>query len=117
LCEGDGLAAAVLESLAGTGLYTKVRDMLQSKCPRCNGSVTTAMIDYPVVSKHTIIIIKDVPAKVCSQCGEIVEVQLDSNLHQKIRRLIESGSVLSRTVEVPVYDIEDIRQFDSRSYP
>lgn len=108
LREGDGLAAAVLEGLAGTSMYPKVRDILQSKCPVCGGNVITATIYYPVALKDTIVLLEDVPAKVCSQCGELVEVQVDFDLKDRIRRLISSNSVPCKTLEVPVYDIVDI---------
>jgi len=109
LRESEGLAAAILGSLVGTRLYTKLRDILRSRCPRCSGNVTTTMIDYPVPSKDRVVIIRNVPAQVCSQCGEIVEVQLDFSLKKKLLRLTESSPVPRRTVEVPVYDIGDIR--------
>lgn len=109
LREKSGIAASVLESFGGTRLYTKVRDILRSKCPRCGGKVTNAMIDYPLVLKGKIVMLRNVPAEVCSQCGELVEAQLDSELKEKVRHLLESGSVPHGTVEIPVYYVADIR--------
>ena len=109
LREKSGVAASVLESFGGTRLYTKVRDVLRSQCPRCNGKVTNTMIDYPLVLKGKLVVLRNVPAKVCSQCGELVEAQLDAELKERVRHLLEPGSVPHGTVEIPVYYLADIR--------
>ena len=40
------------------------------ECFKCKGNLIQKKINYVVNLENTIIIIKQVPAKVCSQCGE-----------------------------------------------
>lgn len=40
------------------------------ECFKCKGNLIEKKINYVVNLENTIIIIKQVPAKVCSQCGE-----------------------------------------------
>jgi len=40
------------------------------KCFICNGDIIEKDVNYVVDLEKTIIIVKSVPAKVCTQCGE-----------------------------------------------
>jgi len=104
----NGVAASILESFGGTRLYTKVRDILRGKCPRCGAKVTNAIIDYPLALKGKIVMLRNVPAEVCSQCKEVVEIQLNSELEEKIRDLVESDALPCEVVKMPVCDLVDV---------
>lgn len=108
LHEGEGVAVGLMEAsgFAGARLYAKSASILRSKCPRCGAKVTKTMIDYPLVLKGRIVIVRKIPAQVCSQCGEVVEVKFISELQERVRHLVESDSSLCAMAEVPVYDFE-----------
>lgn len=110
LREGEGMAAAVLETLIGPGLdkVTEEITILTGNCRKCGGQIAKATVDRPLVLKGKIIIVENVPAEVCSRCGELVKVQLDSELEEKVRQLVESGAQPHRVAEVPVYDLADV---------
>jgi len=111
LREGEGVAASVLETLVGPGLdrVTKEITILSGKCRKCGGQIIKATVDYPVVLKGKTIIVGGVPAEVCSHCGELIEVQLDSELEEKVEYLLESAAPPHRVAKVPVYEVADIR--------
>ena len=50
------------------------------ECFMCKGELIEKKVNYMVDLEKTIIIIKDVPAKVCDQCGE----QYFDDEHRKI---------------------------------
>ena len=108
LRERSGVAASVLENFGGTSLYTKVRNILRGKCPRCGAKITAAIIDYPLVLKGMIIMLRNVPAEVCSQCKEIVEIKLNPELEEKIRDLVESDALPFEVVKMPVCNLVDV---------
>ena len=89
-------------------LYAKFTSILRSKCPRCGAKVTKTMIDYPLMLKCRIVIARNVPAEVCSECGELVEVKFISELQERVRHLVESDSSPCAMAEVPVYDFEGV---------
>jgi len=66
------------------------------------------MIDYPLMLKCRIVIARNVPAEVCSECGELVEVKFISELQERVRHLVESDSSPCAMAEVPVYDFEGV---------
>ena len=111
LREGEGVAAGILQTLVGAGLDKVIKEItiLSGKCRKCGGQIAKATVDYPLVLKGKTIIVGSVPAEVCSHCGELIEVQLDSELEEKVRHLVESDAPSSRMAKVPVYEVADIR--------
>lgn len=109
LRDGGGVGSSILESFGGAGLYTKLRDFSRSKCPRCAGKVAKTMIDYPLVWKGRVVILRNVPAEVCSRCGALLQIQFASQLEERIRHLVGSDSLPGAMATVPVYDLGDIR--------
>jgi len=111
LREGEGVAAGILQTLVGAGLDKVIKEItiLSGKCRKCGGQIAKATVDYPLVLKGKTIIVGSVPAEVCSQCGELVEVQLDSGLEEKVEYLLESAAPPHRVANVPVYDLAAIR--------
>jgi YgiT-type zinc finger domain-containing protein len=45
--------------------------MVKERCPLCGGEKKDGYTIYTVDLGFGIVILKDVPAKVCSQCGEV----------------------------------------------
>jgi YgiT-type zinc finger domain-containing protein len=69
-------------------------------CAVCGGELEATTITHEVKRGTHIYLFQNVPAKVCSACGEI---WIDEEVLQQIDRLIETG-VPVRKVETPVYD-------------
>lgn len=57
-------------------------------CFMCKGEVIEKKVNYMVDLENTIIIIKGVPAKVCTQCGEqYFEDQTSENIENIVNKL------------------------------
>jgi YgiT-type zinc finger domain-containing protein len=69
-------------------------------CAVCGGELEATTITHEVKRDSHIYLFQNVPAKVCTACGEI---WIDEEVLQVIDRLIETG-VPVRKVETPVYD-------------
>ena len=62
------------------------------ECFMCKGELIEKKVNYMVDLEKTIIIIKDVPAKVCDQCGE---QYFDDETSQNIEKIVNKLKDLS----------------------
>ena len=110
LRENEGVAAGILDSLLGAGLEKIKREIVIrcGKCFRCGGKTARALVDYPLAPKGKVIILRSVPAEMCSRCGELLQAQLDPKLEERIRHLVDSDAVPHKIANVPVYELADI---------
>lgn len=69
-------------------------------CFMCKGNLEKKKVNYMVDLDKTIIIIKDVPAKVCTQCGE---QYFDDETSQNIEKIVEELKNLSTEVTIVKY--------------
>lgn len=69
-------------------------------CFKCNGILEEKKVNYVVDLKNTIIIIKEVPAKVCKDCGE---QYFDDETSQNIEKIVSRLKDLSAEVTVVKY--------------
>ncbi len=69
-------------------------------CAVCGGELKATTITHEVKRGSDMYLFQNVPAKVCTACGEL---WIDEDVLQQIDRLLETG-VPVRTVETPVYD-------------
>ena len=69
-------------------------------CAVCGGELKATTITHEEKRDSQIYLFQNVPAKVCTACGEI---WIDEEVMQQIDQLIETG-VPVRKVETPVYD-------------
>jgi len=69
-------------------------------CAVCGGELQATTITHEEKRDSQIYLFQNVPAKVCTACGEI---WIDEEVLQEIDKLIETG-VPVRKVETPVYD-------------
>jgi YgiT-type zinc finger domain-containing protein len=69
-------------------------------CAVCGGKLEATTITHEEKRGRNRYVFQNVPAKVCTACGEI---WMDEEVLQQIDQLIEYG-VPARTVETPVYD-------------
>ena len=69
-------------------------------CAVCGGKLEATTITHEEKRDSNRYVFQNVPAKVCTACGEI---WIDEEVLQQIDQLIEYG-VPARKVETPVYD-------------
>lgn len=69
-------------------------------CFMCKGQLIEKKVNYMVDLEDTIIIIKGVPAKVCTQCGE---QYFDDKTSENIEKIVEQLKELSTEVTIVNY--------------
>ncbi len=69
-------------------------------CFKCKGNLEVKNVNYMVDLEETIIIIKGVPAKVCTQCGE---QYFDDETAENIEKIVEQLKKLSPEVTIVNY--------------
>lgn len=69
-------------------------------CFMCKGQLQEKKVNYVVDLENTIIIIKGVPAKVCTQCGE---QYFDDKTSENIEKIVEQLKELSTEVTIVNY--------------
>lgn len=70
------------------------------KCFMCRGKTEKKLVNYIVDMDTTIIIIKDVPANVCTQCGERY---FDDEVMKKLEKIIDNIKKISVEISVVKY--------------
>ena len=74
------------------------------KCPRCGGELEDKRITHPQQYEGKILILENVPAEVCQQCGEVL---LRPDILERVQKLVWEGAAPRRTARVPVYDFAE----------
>lgn len=69
-------------------------------CFKCKGKLEEKNVNYMVDSEETIIIIKGVPAKVCTQCGE---QYFDDETAGNIEKIVDQLKELATEVTIVNY--------------
>ena len=72
------------------------------ECFMCKGDLEEKKVNYVVDLENTIIIIKDVPAKVCKKCGEKF---YDDSTAKNIEKIVNKLKEL--TIEVTIVKYEE----------
>ncbi len=66
------------------------------KCYFCGGNLTSDFATIPFVVGKSVIVVKEVPAQVCSQCGEaIMDSEVAQVVDQMLKRAWQSGFEVS----------------------
>lgn len=55
------------------------------QCLHCKGNLEEGIVNYPVDLGEQFILVKEVPASVCKQCGEFY---LDDDVFMKIEKIV-----------------------------
>lgn len=71
-------------------------------CNVCEGNLRHELVSYTQWYQGRLIVIENVPAWVCEQCGE---TYYDPDVVERIQALIWSGAEPTRVIETPVYDL------------
>ena len=66
-------------------------------CPLCKGSIVEGISTFTTDLGSGVVVVRDVPAFVCSQCGE---EWLSDNTAMKLENIVESARQKHVTVEV-----------------
>ncbi len=74
-------------------------------CPLCSGRLLSRKITNPQEYDGKVVILENVPAEVCQQCGDVL---VDPDVLKKIQKIVWSGAEAKRSVNVPVYDLTDV---------
>ena len=69
-------------------------------CFVCKGNIEEKKVNYVVDLENTIIIIKGVPAKVCTQCGE---QYFEDEIAENIEKMVNQLKQLSTEVTIVNY--------------
>ena len=75
------------------------------KCAFCKGNTEERLISYVQEYKGRVVIIENVPAEVCTQCGEKF---IGPEVAEKIQRLVWEQPAPKRRANVPVYDLAEV---------
>ncbi len=76
-----------------------------SKCHFCKGQTEIKNIDVDFRWGDQLIVVKDVPVEVCSQCGErYYSAEVSKKLDEIVKKQNESKSKPKKVLEVPVYN-------------
>ena len=69
-------------------------------CFMCKGNLEMKTVNYIVDLGNTIIIVKEVPAKVCTQCGEQF---FEDNIAENIERIVNDLKKIATEIAVVNY--------------
>ncbi|MDP2949504.1 MAG: type II toxin-antitoxin system MqsA family antitoxin [Chloroflexota bacterium] len=89
--------------MAGTGWTPHNLNVMN--CAFCKGDIEEKTITYIAEYRDRVVIIENVPAEVCTQCGEKF---IRPEVAEKIQRLVWEQPSPRRSTEVPVYDLAEV---------
>lgn len=69
----------------------------RKKCPLCGGTMNDGIASVPFLIRAKIIVIKDVPAEICSDCGE---AYMKSHVVDKVEKCIDSLECLHSEIAI-----------------
>lgn len=74
-----------------------------NKCSLCGGKVKRKLVKVSQEIEGRLVIVENVPAEVCTQCGEIL---YKPSTMRKLQKLVWSKPKPVRKVKVPVLDMK-----------
>lgn len=75
------------------------------RCSVCRGEIEERLIRYIQELGDRVMIIENVPAEVCGQCGEKL---LRPEIAFKIEKLVKDAPAPHKKTEVAVYDLAEV---------
>lgn len=70
-------------------------------CPVCKGEFTRGTTNFPVELESGFLIIKNVPADVCGQCGEVF---IPDDIAEALEKMVEAARKSKAEIEIVSYD-------------
>lgn len=77
---------------------------MKKACTACPGELKQETVKYTQWYQGRLIVIENVPAWVCDNCGE---TYYDPEIVERIQTLIWSDAEPTRVIEAPVYDLAE----------
>ena len=74
------------------------------RCPFCGGELKQTTITHAQEYEGKVIILENLPAEVCLQCGEVL---LRPDVLERVQGLVWSKAAPKRVVSVPVFDMAE----------
>ena len=74
----------------------------RGRCPMCGGSLREGMATLPFVVKDSVVVVKDVTAEVCGDCGEAF---MNGEITDAVTRLVKDA--VSSRVELAVVTLSE----------
>ena len=78
---------------------------MKTNCPICKGKKIEATTTFTVDLGKNIIVIRNTPATICSQCGE---EWLSDNVVEEIEEIVSEAKSRDRLIEVVEYSQEKV---------
>ena len=78
---------------------------MSEQCAFCKGDLEERLITYPTEYKGRVVVVANVPALVCTQCGEIL---LRPDTAEKLQKIVWGELPASKAVMVDSYDFADV---------
>jgi YgiT-type zinc finger domain-containing protein len=78
-----------------------LRTITHKKCPLCGGEMFEGIATIPFLSGDQVAIIKNIPAEICSDCGE---AYMKSSIVGNIESLLDRLEALGAEVSVVHYE-------------
>ena len=75
------------------------------KCDICGGPVTEQTVTYRIEVSDRLIVVENVPAKVCLQCGERL---YSAETVERLQKTVWEDKPPSRVLETPVFDFAGV---------
>lgn len=75
------------------------------RCPFCQGDLDRKTITYPTEREGRVVVIDNVPAFVCRQCGEIA---LEPEVVERLQQIAWGEVAGKQTLEVDSYDFAQV---------
>ncbi len=77
----------------------------EKKCPICSGVKELSTVTFTVDLKTNLIVIRDTPATVCSQCGE---EWISDEVAETIEAVVQEAKSKNRMIEVVNFSLESV---------
>ena len=71
------------------------------KCDICGGAMHNQETNYTLKINDRFVVVENVPAKVCQQCGEIL---YSPDVVERLQNTIWNNREPEKTIETPVFD-------------
>jgi YgiT-type zinc finger domain-containing protein len=75
------------------------------KCDICGGPVTEQAVTYRIELSNRLIVVENVPAKVCLQCGERL---YSAETVERLQKTVWEDKPPSRVLETPVFNFAGV---------
>lgn len=76
------------------------RKAVNAKCALCGGKIKSAKTTYTVDTGTGLVVVRNVSAEVCTQCGE---EWIDNPTAQELERIVEDAKLKRHQVEVVAF--------------